>query len=201
MIENCSHKQLKNVFIAKLWVTEIFWLPYLWWLIWDLVAIKETMIIGWRLKPFFNHHKIGNWKFSIVGDWIFQGGMQYVFGKLLTNAITRWPNDLKITVTYDQKSFQLPNSWWSKNFNHLTYGNQKSTLVAIWKGLIVGWRPKSFKPILWQSKKNSITISKHMTNRRLKPFVYLTHGDWKQIQSLILWWPNLFLVTIWIGAT
>jgi hypothetical protein len=54
---------------------------------------------------------------------------------------------------------------------------------------------------LWQSKKNSITISKHMTNRRLKPFVYLTHGDWKQIQSLILWWPNLFLVTIWIGAT
>jgi 2-hydroxy-3-keto-5-methylthiopentenyl-1-phosphate phosphatase len=118
-----------------------------------LVAIKESMIIGWWLKPFSNHHKIGNWKFSIVSDWIFQGGMQYVFGKLLTNAITRWPNNLKISITYDQKGFQSPNYWWSKNFNHLTYGNQKSTSVAIWKGLIIGWRPKPFAPILGQSKK------------------------------------------------
>ncbi len=66
------------------------------------------------------------------------------------------------------KGFQLPNYWSSKNFNRLTYGNQKSTLVAIWKGLIIGWWPKPFAPILWQSKKNSITISKHMINRWLK---------------------------------
>jgi hypothetical protein len=47
MIENCSYKQLKNVFIAKLWAIEKIWLPYLWGLKWDLVAIKESMIIGW----------------------------------------------------------------------------------------------------------------------------------------------------------
>jgi hypothetical protein len=56
--------------IVKLWMIENFQLAYIWWSQMGFNRHPRRPDHWMAIETFFGRHKIGNWKFSIVDNWI-----------------------------------------------------------------------------------------------------------------------------------